>query len=71
MYNAGLYMSSKGIDREALHRIRDNQSRTRNEVARQNMSDLKDQRIIEHKPSPRYPVLVSRNMEELPMPGIY
>lgn len=47
MYNAGLYTSSKGINSETLHQIRDRYFYKRQlELARKNMEQLKKEKAL-------------------------
>lgn len=66
MYNAIHYMNHYGINIERLHQIRERESKVLDPKARKLMEDLRKER-----PFPKDTVLVSRQMKELPRPGIY
>lgn len=71
-YSAGDFMvDHKQSYFNSLRNIRARESAVRDVKARAMMEELKKQRILEGKPSPRKPLLICRRMEHLPNPGVY
>ncbi len=72
-YNAGAFMRDyKPEYFESIERIREREcSSGRDEKARDMMEQLKQERILKCRPSPRDPVLVCRRMSHLPNPYTY
>ena len=72
MYNALNFCKTYGFDIDRLHEIRERESRLRRDkMAREEIKNLKQERIEKGKVSTREPTLVSRNMEVLPEPPDY
>lgn len=72
MYCALHHTSRYEPNWERIHEIRKRESTNyRNEKARKLIKELAEKRKQKNIPSPRAPVLVSRNLEHLPKPGVY
>lgn len=70
-YNAMPYCYNPSTRRETLERIRDRECENYLYAkARENMKQLKNERALLNKPSPRSPVLVCRKMKKLPPAAI-